>query len=97
MKTLRNTLALLIMIVGTTANAQLKQKVDSIIKVNSEGVQVARSYYAYDNNGYQTLSMHYNLNKKNMTWVGTYKETATYDDNGNCSGCKCGRQNLCIT
>lgn len=84
MKTLRNTLIMLFAVIATASHAQLKEKVDSIIKVNNEGVKVARSYYSYDKNGYQTMSMHYNLNKKANVWVGTFKETAVYDDNGNC-------------
>jgi len=84
MKTLAFTLSFLLITLCTNSYAQLKQKVDSIIKVNNEGVQVARSYYSHDKNGYQTMSMHYTLNKKTNIWVGTFKETALYDDNGNC-------------
>ncbi|MCF0191360.1 MAG: hypothetical protein HUJ96_08875 [Marinilabiliaceae bacterium] len=58
-------------------------QVDSIIQVNSKGVVVARSYFEYDANFYQTMAMHYTLNKKNGNWVGTFKETAEYDNDGN--------------
>ena len=80
MKTLAFTLSFLLITLCTNSYAQLKQKVDSIIKVNNEGVQFARSYYSHDKNGYQTMSMHYTLNKKTNIWVGTFKETALYDD-----------------
>src|SRR5574344_1203763 len=55
---------------------------DSIIGQNAMGVVVARSYFEYDANGYQTSVAHYTWNKDKLEWVGTYREKCKYDDAG---------------
>ncbi len=56
---------------------------DSVIKVNGKGIVTARSYYAYDVNGYQSMAKHYTFNKKTQKWAGTFWETRVYDERGN--------------
>lgn len=79
-----NQILSLIILIFTALEAVGQQLADSIIKVNPAGVTVARSYFSYNDDDYQTMAMHYTFNKKNSKWVGTYKETATYDEQGNC-------------
>lgn len=74
--------ATILTVCASAASASLLP--DSIIKVNPEGIVVSRSYFAYDNNDYQTMAMHYNLNKKTNQWSGTFCENAVYDSRGNC-------------
>lgn len=84
MRKFRNTLLLIALLLSPAIEAQLKEHADSIIKINSEGIQVARSYFKYDDNMRQTMSMHYTYNKKTNKWVGTFRETTAYDNMGNC-------------